>query len=360
MLKIMTFFAILAGLDKILNNRFGLGEKFDEGFKALGGLALTVIGIYSLSPIIAKGITPILYPLANLLKTDPSVFIGSMLAPDLGGYPTSIEIARTKTIGVYNGVILASTLGTIISFTLPVAVGLIPKEDFDYFARGVLAGIMTIPLAMILGGIMMGLRALDIFYSLVPVIIFSILIIVGLVRAKEFTIKIFNFMGKIIITISTLGLILGIIQFMFGVEISKDIIPMEEGAILIVKIGIILSGAYPMFSVISKVLHKHLTRIGKRFELDQYSILGIFSSLANSIPMLGIYDKMNKKGKVLNAAFAVSGAYTFGGQLGYISSVAPEAVNPFIASKLFAGLMAIIVASWIMKLENSKGVSFDD
>lgn len=360
MLNVMIIFSILGGIDKILNNRFGIGEKFDEGFKALGGLALTIIGIYSLSPIIAKGVTPILYPLAKIMNTDPSVFIGSILAPDLGGFPTSMEIAKNEVIGMYNGVILTSTLGTVISFTLPVAVGLISKDDLDYFARGVLSGIITIPFAMILGGLMMKLTIMDILTSLAPVLIFSALVVLGLIKAKQKTIRVFNILGKVIITISTIGLILGIVQFMFGIEISQYIIPIEEGAMVIVKIGIILSGAYPMFTILSRILHKYLTRIGNRLELDQYSILGIFSSLANSIPMLGIYDKMNEKGKIINAAFAVSGAYTFGGQLGYISTVAPEAVNSFIISKLFAGIMAVIVSLWFIRLEKNKGVILHD
>lgn len=148
---------------------------------------------------------------------------------------------------------------------------------------------------------------------------------------------------------------------MFGIDLLKGIIPLEEGAILVVKIGIILSGAYPMLHFLSKKLDKHLLKIGGRFKLDKYSILGIFSSLANSIPMLGIYDKMSNKGKVLNAAFAVSGAYTFGGQLGYISSVSSKAINPFITSKLVAGIFAIMAAAIIMRIEKrSMGGKYGD
>lgn len=108
-----------------------------------------------------------------------------------------------------------------------------------------------------------------------------------------------------------------------------------------------------MFSIIAAVdkIFKNPLDLGEKFDIDKYSILGIFSSLANCIPMLGIYDKMNNKGKVLNAAFAVSGAYTFGGQLGYIASVSSKAVNPVIISKLLAGILAILMASIIMRIE---------
>lgn len=354
MLNIMVIFSILAGIDKILNNRFGLGEKFDEGFKGLGGLALTIIGIYSISPLIAKYLTPVLYPLANAINTDPSVFIGSLLAPDLGGYTASVGLAASKPIGEYNGLILTSMLGTTISFTIPVAVGLISNDDFNYFAKGILAGIITIPLGMVVGGVMMGIKIIDILFSLIPVLVFSIVIAFGLIKAQQKAIKVFKVVGRVLMIISTFGLILCIINYMFGIELLEGMLSFEEGAILVVRIGIILSGAFPMFYFISRILHKYLSKIGNKLELDQYSILGIFSSLANCIPMLGVYDKMNAKGKVLNAAFAVSGAYTFGGQLGYIDAVSPNSVYPVIVTKIVAGFAAIVVASIIVWFEEPR------
>lgn len=353
MLSIMIVFSIVAGVDKIWNNRFGLGEKFDEGFMALGGLALTIIGIYTISPIIGKLAIPVLNPLAKLINTDPSVFISTILAPDLGGLATSEAVANSKQIGQFNGVILSSMLGTTVSFTVPVAVGIISKEDFTYFAKGILAGIMTIPLGMVVGGIMMKIAMKDIMLSLIPVLIISILIIIGLLKSQNNMIKLFNIMGNIIIKISTLGLVLSIINFIFGVEIIPGMLPLEEGALIVFEIGIILSGAYPLFYLLSKKLHKYLSKIGGKYGLDQYSILGIVSSMANCIPMFGIYDKMNEKGKIVNAAFVVSGAFTFGGQLGYISSSLPNATNPFIVSKLVAGISAIVVASLMVQKKNT-------
>ncbi|NLV88233.1 MAG: ethanolamine utilization protein EutH [Tissierellia bacterium] len=351
MIKVMIVFSIIGAFDRIFKNRLGMGDKFDEGFKAIGSLALSIIGIYSLSPLLAKGISPLLYPLGKMINIDPSVFLGSILAPDLGGYNTCVEIALTSSLGELNGLILSSMLGATISFTIPVAVGLISKEDFSYFAKGVLAGIITIPIGVFVGGLMMGISLKLILLNLLPIVIFSIILILGLQKVQEKTIRVFNILGRLIIIISTIGLMISIIDFIFGVELIKGIIPLEEGAILVVNIGIILSGAYSMLHFISKILDKYLLKIEEKFKIDKYSILGIFASLANCIPMLGIYDKMNNKGKVLNAAFAVSGAYTFGGQLGYIASVSSKAVNPVIISKLLAGILAILMASIIMRIE---------
>lgn len=354
MIYLMVAFSIAAGMDKIFNNRFGLGEKFDEGIKGMGELALTIIGIYCLAPVLSTFVAPVLKPFANLIHTNPSVFISSILAPDLGGYSASMGITSSKNIGAYNGLILASMLGTTISFTLPVAIGFVSKGDFDCFVKGVLSGIITIPVGMIVGGIMMDIKPIDIFYNLYPVIIFVGLIIFGLYKAKHKMVRVFKLIGNFIIKLSTLGLVLGIFNYFFSWDIMPGMLSIEEAAIIVLRVGIILSGAYPMFYLISKLLHKNTSKIEDKTGLDQYSILGIFSSLANCIPMLGIYDKMNERGKILNSAFAVSGAFVFGGQLAYISSVSPSTVGPFIVSKLIAGVSAMFMATLFMNIEEKK------
>lgn len=66
-------------------------------------------------------------------------------------------------------------------------------------------------------------------------------------------------------------------------------------------------------------------------------------SFGTSIAMLPLFEKMNTKGKILNAAFALSGAFVFGGQLGFIAGVYPESVTWFIVVKLVAGMAGLFV-----------------
>ena len=327
MLYAMLAFSILAGIDKLLNNKFGLGVKFDEGFKAMGGLALTIIGIYSLSPIIASAATPILLPLANLLHTDPSVFIGSILATDLGAYNTSLEIARSENMVAFNGVILASTLGATISFSVPVATNLISVRDFEYFAKGILAGIVTVPVGMVIAGFMLKISAVEVILNLLPVIVFSALIAYGLIRFQDKMVSVFSMVGKLVLGLSTFGLLLSIYSYSTGHVIVEGMLPLEEAVMLVFTIAVVLSGAYPMLYFLQRRLSRVLKRASTRFGLDEYSILGLFSSLASCLPMMGVYHEMNWKGKMLNAAFSVSGAFVLGGQLGYVSSVSPSSVN---------------------------------
>ena len=51
---IMVIFMVIGGIDKCLGNKFGYGEKFEEGFMAMGALALAMVGVISLAPVLAK------------------------------------------------------------------------------------------------------------------------------------------------------------------------------------------------------------------------------------------------------------------------------------------------------------------
>lgn len=350
----MLFFSVIGGIDKIIGNKFGLGAKFEEGFKSMGALALTIIGIFSFSPLIAELVSPVLIPLSGAFEVDSSVFISSILSTDLGAYTTSMEMTQNTLMAQYNSIILGSMLGVTISFTIPFAINLVPKEDIGYLATGILSGLVTIPLGMIAAGLIIGLSINEIMLNLFPVIIFVIFILYGLLKVQDKLIKAFSIFGKFIMGLSSLGLIINVINFTLGIELVQGMLPLDEGVILVASIAIVLSGAYPLLYFISRKGGRILRRIMERYELDEYSILGLVSSLASSIPMFGIFNKMNAKGKVLNSAFAVSGGFTLGGQLGYVSSVAPEFANPLIIGSLVSGISAMGLANFIMRLEEKK------
>jgi ethanolamine transporter len=93
---VMAIGILLGGVDRILGNRFGLGEKFEEGFNAMGPLALGMVGIVSLAPVIAKVLGPIIIPVFNIMGADPAMF-ATILANDMGGYPLAGILGLTKT-----------------------------------------------------------------------------------------------------------------------------------------------------------------------------------------------------------------------------------------------------------------------
>lgn len=353
-LYIMVLFSIIGGIDRLRGSEYGLGEKFEEGFKGMGSLALNMIGIISLSPFISQIIMPVLGTLSRITGADPSIFISSIIATDMGGYSSSVEVAGTQVMAEYSGLILASMMGATISFTIPIALNLVSKEDFPFFTKGILAGIVTIPIGMVVGGLLISIPLKTIFINLIPVITLSMIIVLGLFKFQDITFKAFGVLGRGIIIISSIGLIISILDFVLGIRIISNIIPFEEGIIIVGKVAVFLSGAYPMFHIITSKLNNSFNRISEKTGFNEFSILGILSSLANCVPMLAIYDKMDNRGKVLNAAFAVSGAFVFGGQLGYVSGISREIVTPFILAKLTAGISAIILANILLETEDYK------
>ena len=53
LIAVMAVFAVLGALDRIFGNRFGLGERFDEGFRLTGPLLSGMLGILILSPVLS-------------------------------------------------------------------------------------------------------------------------------------------------------------------------------------------------------------------------------------------------------------------------------------------------------------------
>lgn len=77
---IMVLFMVIGAIDKCLGNKFGYGEKFEEGIMAMGALALAMVGVISLAPVLAKILRPIISPAYTMLGADPAMFATTLLA----------------------------------------------------------------------------------------------------------------------------------------------------------------------------------------------------------------------------------------------------------------------------------------
>jgi len=371
-MMIMMIFMIVGAVDKIFGNKRGYGEQFDEGFNAMGPLAIAMAGVVAAAPVLAKLLGPIITPIYTAIGADASMFATTLLACDMGGYPLAMQLAADESIGNFAGLILGTMMGPTIVFTIPVALSIIKKEDRPYLGAGVLAGMITIPIGCIVGGLVMNMTPYKmsigrILINLVPVIIIAALIVIGLWFAPSKMINGFNHFGNAITILITIFTAIAVFEYQTGIHFpllnlmvddGAGGCPLEDGLLVCGQIAIVLIGAFPMVKWITKTFGGALKKVGGAMGIDENASAGLVANLANNIAMFNILGDMNPKGKLLNVAFAVSAAFVFGDHLGFTAGVNQEMIFPVIVGKLVAGITAMILANilapkLLSKIENS-------
>ena len=346
---IMAVFAVIGALDKVLGNRLKLGDEFEKGITTLGPLSLSMLGMMTIAPVLADLLLPVITPVANLFGFDPSALAGILIANDMGGAALADSVATDALLGSFHGLCVAAMLGATISFTIPVALASSKKENHDDVLLGLLCGISTIPVGCFVSGLVMGISPLTVLINLAPAILISAIIIFGLLKFSKITIKAFSIFGKFIAVLITCGLALGIFQTLTGKVILENTAPLMESAAIVFTICITLAGTFPLIAIISKLLKKPLSALGKKLDLDDTSVVGLIATLANSIATMESADRMNRKGRVMNLAFAVSAAFVFGDHLAFTLSYNDAHIVPVIIGKLVAGATALVVAMVLEK-----------
>lgn len=354
---IMVAFMVLGAIDKCIGNKFGLGEQFEEGIMAMGSLAVAMVGVICLAPVLADVLRPVVVPVFNMLGADPAMFAGSLLANDMGGAPLAMELAKDPQAGLFGGLIVGAMMGPTIVFIIPVALGIIEKEDQKFLATGILAGIITIPVGAFVGGLVAGFPVMMVVRNLIPIIIFALVIALGLLKFENAMIKGFTYFGKGVVIVITLGLAAAIVEALTGIVIIPGMNPIHDGIAIVGDIAIVLAGAFPLVLVITKVFNKPLMALGKLMGMNDVSAAGLVASLANCIPMFGMMKDMDDRGKIINVAFSVSAAFVFGDHLGFTAGFNAEMITPMIVSKLVGGitavLLAMVIANKTLKKENA-------
>lgn len=369
---IMMIFMIVGAIDKMRGNKLGYGEQFEAGFNAMGPLALAMAGVVAAAPVLAIILKPIIVPVYSLLGADASMFATTLLACDMGGYPLAMQLAANETVGNFAGLILGTMMGPTIVFTIPVALSIIKKEDRPYLGAGTLAGLITIPIGCVAGGLVMNMTPYKIsigtiLSNLIPVIIIAGLICIGLWFKPAKMISGFNKFGTGVTIAITAFTAIAVFEYLTGIHFPlfnlmvdyNGGVPLETGLLICGQIAIVLIGAFPMVKWITKTFGKALQKIGSALGMDEVGSAGMVANLANNIAMFNILGNMNAKGKLLNVAFAVSAAFVFGDHLGFTAGANSEMIFPVVVGKLVAGITALILANilspkLLSKIQNTK------
>ena len=349
MIGVMAGFAVLGAVDRVIGNRFGIGEKFEEGILAMGSLAMAMLGVICLAPVLAAVLKPVVVPVFSALGADPAMFAGSILACDMGGGPLAAELTADADAAALGGVITGSMLGATLVFTLPVAMGILEEQDRPAMAKGVLCGIVTIPVGVLAGGLAAGFGIGMILRNLLPIVIFGALIALGLWKAEGAMIRGFAAFGKGVVAVITLALAAAILEELTGFALIPGLATLSEGFEIVGEIAIVLAGAFPLVHAVTKVFHRPLMRLGKILGINDPAAAGLVASLAKSIATFRLVKDMDERGKVVNIAFAVSAAFVFGDHLGFAAGFAPEMILPMIVGKLAGGIAAVAVALFVVR-----------
>lgn len=354
---VMVVFSMIAALDRIFGGKLGMAKEFERGIMMMGNVCLSMIGMIVISPFIAEILDPVFSFVWEKLHIDPSVIPATLFANDMGGAPLAKEIAQNAEIGMFNALVVSAMMGATVSFTIPVALGMVDKEQHKELLLGLLCGIVTIPLGCLVSGIVLKIPMGALLINLLPLVIFSVIVAVGLVVCPNLCVKIFGAFGTLIKILITIGLALGILKYLTGIELIEGLETFEAGGLICLNACAVMTGAFPLMYVLGKILKVPMRKLGAMMKINETSVMGLLSSLATSMTTFGMMKDMDKKGVLMNSAFAVSAAFTFAGHLAFTMAFDANYIFPVIIGKLVAGVLALVVAMLLFgrKTEEPQG-----
>ncbi|MBQ2956940.1 MAG: ethanolamine utilization protein EutH [Clostridia bacterium] len=344
--------AVIGGVDHLAGNRFRLGEKFIEGFNIMSTLAISSAGIIVLAPVLVEWLEPVLVPVFRFFRADPSMF-ASIIANDMGGYPLAMLLAENQEMGLMSGLITSSMLGCTLVFSLPVGMGIISADDRPHFIRGLLLGLIAIPIGSIVGGLCAGFDPRLVLINHIPVVLLSLLLAAGFLFIPKIVLRGAAAVGKGVGALSIIGIVIGAVAHLSGRNIPffENIDTLMNALSICAGIAVVLIGILPLMELLTRLLNAPLNALGKLLGVNAASASGLIYTLANPVPTFSLLKDMDVRGKIINTAWLTCAAAALGDHLGFTAGVAPEMIAPLVVGKLAGGAVALLLALWQTRKE---------
>lgn len=104
-----------------------------------------------------------------------------------------------------------------------------------------------------------------------------------------------------------------------------------------------MTGAMPIIYLVSTYAAKHVAKIKILWGLQtDAGVIGIFGSLANSVVMFSLLDRMSPADKVINVAFTVCGSFVLADHLAYGAMYQPSLIVYVVVGKVVGGIAAVV------------------
>lgn len=333
--------ALIGGVDFLIGNKYGYGEKFEEAIKLMVPTAFNMVGIICLTPTIAMVLRFCIAPIYNFFGIDPGM-LGGVLALDMGGYPLAMELASNQEVGEYAGILVGSIFGCALVFAIPFGMGVIKKTTQEDYLMGVIIGLIAMPAGYLAGGLVMGLNIITLIVQSIPVIICSAILIFGLIKIPDKMVAFFQVFAKGLKILINIGLVIASVLYLLDVKTSL-MYPITDGMTTVVNITLAMIGSLPFAKLLQDVLKKPLSALGRVLKLQDSACVGFMIGMVSSVPVFTMLDDMDRRSRIVVSAFLIDSAAIMGAHLAYASANSPHMVAALLVCKAVAGIAGIII-----------------
>lgn len=343
-IAVMLVFAGIGFIDKAIGGRWGLADQFEKGLYTMGVMVIPIVSICTVGTEFIRRHTEQVMALSDHLFFDPSMIIGAILAPDMGGYFISREIAASPELLVLSGVVLGTLLGQAITFQMPVFMASIEKQDYPYMFRGFIIGIIMIPAGLIAAELMIRMPVGLFIRQLIPILVVCAVLALCLWKVPEGTTKFFAGFARVVNWIFYLMFVVAVLGVFIPSIAYASMESIEEALIIIFKSAVVIAGSLVMSELILKFFRRQINAVAARMGINEVAAVSLLMTCATSLAVMPLFGRMDKKGKEVVAAFSLSGSFVIGGSLAFVSNVTDGyTVLIFVVTKLICGILSALV-----------------
>lgn len=383
---------VIGGVSYVINDQSELGIAFNDGLHAMANMFIPICGLMASVPFLKVFISNVFGPVFGIFGGDPVVAAAIIMPPDCGSFALATEIGQTPDLFpmiIAIGFMCAST----IAFNVPIGLSMLEKADHKYLALGTMSGFLSVPFGVFITSVIVMLThpairttftsvgepdhvALltmgMILRNMIPLVVICVLLALGLKFFPNGMVKGFMVFGKLMtgsLTLVVVACILqhytGIFTTVFGVWGFDPILADEENTFRAVEllgtIAMMLTGAFPMVTLIRRYLSKPLESLGRLAGLESAGSVGLVACLPNGLAMFPFVKEMRPRDKVVALAFLACGGYCLGDFIAFNVNFQPNLLIPVFVGQISGGIIGILFAKLLAvpqveRIETAQGV----
>lgn len=367
---------VVGGISYIVNDQSELGRAFQDGLHAMANMFIPICGLMASVPFLKVFISKVFGPVFALFGGDPVVAAAIIMPPDCGSFALATEIGQSADLFpviIAIGFMCAST----IAFNVPIGLSMLDKGDHKYLALGTMSGFLSVPFGVFITSVIVmfthpAIRSTFssvgepdhvvvltlgmLLRNMIPLVVICVLLALGLKFFPNGMVKGFMVFGKLMTGALTLVVVACILQHYTGLFTDilgigwgfDPILADEENTFRAVEllgtIAMMLTGAFPMVTLIRRYLGKPLEKLGRLAGLEASGSVGLVACLPNGLAMFPFVKEMRPRDKVVCMAFLACGGYSLGAFLAFNVNFQPNLLVPVFVGQICGGIIGILFA----------------